>query len=47
MTVKRIFECPKCGQRVTLHVSPSETPVCANYEKHHSKREFTMKEVSE
>lgn len=28
--MKRVYECPKCGQRVSLGVTPSEPPKCSH-----------------
>lgn len=31
------WECPECGQKLTLYVAPSVTPTCNNPEKHPKK----------
>jgi len=31
------WKCPECGQKLTLYISPSAPPTCANPEKHPKK----------
>ena len=39
----RTFECPKCRQRITVHISPLFSPRCT---RHHSQRSVEMIEVT-
>lgn len=31
MAKKSVWECPACGTRVTLHVTPSHPPTCSKH----------------
>ena len=45
--IKQTWVCPKCKNKVVLHINPTATPHCQNYEKHRSTRYVEMKQEEE
>lgn len=41
------WQCPKCGRKIALHVSPSCPPICTNPSVHSSQPTNMEKVVSE
>jgi hypothetical protein len=42
------FRCPKCGNIVGSDIDPkymSEPPYCQDYQKHHSRKSFSMEAI--